>query len=190
VIAGWSADEPGARELLASDDGGVRASALAALVRMDAASLSDLAGGIADASPLVRCRALRALPARWIEARDVVDLRAVLGDPDPVVIEVACFVAGECLPPQEGTVERLCSIATGHDDVLCRESAIAALGSIGDPAGRDAVLAGCSDKATVRRRAVLALAAFEGPEVDEQLAAMAHDVDWQVRQAAEELLAV
>jgi hypothetical protein len=37
---------------------------------------------------------------------------------------------------------------------------------------------------------VLALAAFEGDEVDSMLRSMADDVDWQVRQAAEELLAI
>jgi HEAT repeat protein len=50
-----------------------------------------------------------------------------------------------------------------------------------------AVLAATRDKATVRRRAVLALAAFDGPEVDEALARAATDRDWQVRQAAEDL---
>ena len=52
------------------------------------------------------------------------------------------------------------------------------------------MLAACGDKATVRRRAVLALTAFDGDEVDEMLTRMADDVDWQVRQAAEELLAI
>ena len=85
---------------------------------------------------------------------------------------------------------QLCAIAVGHEDALCRESAVAALGSLGDERGRDAVLAGCRDKPTVRRRAVLALVAFEGDEVARMLEEMASDVDWQVRQAAEELLAI
>ena len=62
-----------------------------------------------------------------------------------------------------------------------------ALGSLGDPAGPPAILAGTRDKATVRRRAVIALAPFDGPEVDEALAAALTDRDWQVRQAAEDL---
>ena len=68
---------------------------------------------------------------------------------------------------------------------------MAALGAIGDPAGP----AGhpCrerGDKATVRRRAVIALAPFDGPEVDEALSgASVGDRDWQVRQAAEDQLA-
>ena len=44
-------------------------------------------------------------------------------------------------------------------------------------------------KATVRRRAVIALAPFDGPEVDAALHAALEDRDWQVRQAAEDQLA-
>ena len=69
-----------------------------------------------------------------------------------------------------------------------REAAIAALGAAGDPAGLAAVLAGCADKPAIRRRAVLALAAFDGPEVEAALARALEDPDWQVRQAAEDLL--
>jgi hypothetical protein len=39
----------------------------------------------------------------------------------------------------------------------------------------------------VRRRAVLALAPFEGPDVDAALARARDDRDWQVRQAAEDV---
>ncbi len=63
----------------------------------------------------------------------------------------------------------LVAVARGSDDVLLREAAVAALGSLGDPAGREAVLAATTDVATVRRRAVLALAAFDGPEVEAAL---------------------
>jgi hypothetical protein len=40
----------------------------------------------------------------------------------------------------------------------------------------------------VRRRAVLALAPFTGPAVDAALADALQDRDWQVRQAAEDLM--
>ena len=53
---------------------------------------------------------------------------------------------------------------------------------------REAILAATADKATVRRRAVIALAPFEGPEVDAALERARDDRDWQVRQAAEDLL--
>jgi len=65
---------------------------------------------------------------------------------------------------------------------------VAALGAIGDPAGLPAVLAALGDKPTVRRRATVALAAFEGPEAESGLRRSLADRDWQVRQVAEILL--
>ena len=56
-----------------------------------------------------------------------------------------------------------------------------------DPRGLPAILAAVDDKPNVRRRAVLALAPFEGPEVDAAIAKALQDRDWQVRQAAEDL---
>ena len=51
-----------------------------------------------------------------------------------------------------------------------------------------AILAGLDDRAPVRRRAVLALAPFDTPEVTEALERASRDRDRQVRQAAEDLL--
>ena len=70
---------------------------------------------------------------------------------------------------------------------LVREASVAALGAIGDDRGLPAILTGCTDKPAVRRRAVLALAPFDGDEVEAALAAALVDRDWQVRQAAEDL---
>jgi HEAT repeat protein len=69
-----------------------------------------------------------------------------------------------------------------------REAAAAALGAIGDERGLDAILAACTDKPAVRRRAVLALAPFDGPQVDAAIERALADRDWQVRQAAEDLV--
>ena len=117
-----------------------------------------------------------------------VHLLASLDDPDATVVETAAWACGERQPPEPGVVGRLSSIVIGHDDALCREAAVAALGAIGDPGGLPAILAATGDKATVRRRAIIALAPFEGPDVDAALAAARTDRDWQVRQAAEDLL--
>ena len=65
---------------------------------------------------------------------------------------------------------------------------VAALGAIGDPRGLPAVLDALEDKPTVRRRATVALAGFDDPRVDPALRRAAEDRDWQVRQAADELL--
>ena len=100
---------------------------------------------------------------------------------------MAAWASGERHPPEPGVVAALARLVTDHDDALVREAAVAALGAIGDEGGRPAILGALSDKATVRRRAVLALAPFEGPDVDAALAAACEDRDWQVRQAAEDL---
>ena len=68
-----------------------------------------------------------------------------------------------------------------------REAAVAALGALGDADALPAILDACGDKPAVRRRAVLALAPFDGPEVDAAIEAALTDRDWQVRQAAEDL---
>ena len=191
VIAGWSENEAGARDFFNDESAATRASAVAALTRMGCLTTDDLRMALDDPSPVVRRRALLSLPDRWSpELATAIDLAATLDDADHYVLEVACFVAGECQPSAPRVVERLCEIASGHDDPLCRESAVAALGSLGDPAARETVVAACRDKATIRRRAVLALTAFDGDDVDAMLVTMASDVDWQVRQAAEELLAI
>ena len=111
------------------------------------------------------------------------------------VAEVAAFGLGEFgpdpehLPPAVFTDAgaALEAMATGHADPLCRESAVAALGAL--HSGRATVLAAMTDKATVRRRAVLALSPFDGAEVDAAIAAALSDRDWQVRQAAEDQVA-
>jgi HEAT repeat protein len=61
------------------------------------------------------------------------------------------------------------------------------LGALADPAALPTILDACHDKPAVRRRAVLALAPFVGPEVDAAIDSALEDRDWQVRQAAEDL---
>jgi HEAT repeat protein len=110
----------------------------------------------------------------------------LLADLDPTVGEVAAWASGEREPAERGVVPVLIELATGHEDALVREAAVAALGALGDEQGLPAILAATRDKATVRRRAVIALAPFEGREVETALAAARLDRDWQVRQAAED----
>ena len=73
---------------------------------------------------------------------------------------------------------------------MSREAAVAALGALGHELGRESVLAGLGQRATIRRRAVLALAAFDGEGVEAALPRALDDRDWQGRQAAEDLLGV
>ncbi len=117
-------------------------------------------------------------------------LVGLLADPDAWVAEAAAYAVGEHPRPTRAAIASLTRAATEHADPLVREAAVAALGSHGDPATLPAVLTACSDKPAIRRRAVLALAAFEGDEVEAQLRTALTDPDWQVRQAAEDLLSI
>jgi HEAT repeat protein len=183
AVAGHEGDGATARSLLDDPQPSVRATALAALVRADQATDDDLRAGLADSSPVVRRRAV----ALAVGRRPIV-LVPVLDDPDPAVVEQAAWACGERAPAEPGAVAALSGLATGHDDPLVREAAVAALGALGETAGLPAILTATGDKPAVRRRAVLALAPFEGPEVDAALARALEDRDWQVRQAAEDLL--
>ena len=146
-----------------------------------------------DPDPGVRRRAC-ALAGRGLAAGAgspaIVDalIRAVSSDADPSVVECAAWALGEagaaCGPKEVAALE---PVAREHDDPLCREAAVAALGAIGDPAALDTILVALGDNAAVRRRATIALAPFEGPRVDDALRRCLEDRDWQVRQAAEDL---
>lgn len=184
AIAGYRADEAAARALIADGDPTTRATALGALGRMGKLTDADLTAALHDAAPAVRRRA-----AELAVPNPQVALHPLLADRDPLVVEAVCWALGERGEGQEkGVVPALVGAATDHRDALCREAAVAALGAIGDPAGLPAILAATQDKPAVRRRAVLALAPFDGPEVDEALRRASEDRDWQVRQAAEDLL--
>jgi len=190
ALAGHAGDVDAARALLADDDAAVRATALGALARSGGLRPADLAGAIADPVSTVRRRAaevVAALKDDPDERAAGISLLPLLDDPDPMVVEGAAWACGEREPAEPGAVAALAALATGHDDPLVREAAVAALGAIGDEAGLPAILHATTDKATVRRRAVIALAPFDGPEVDAAYARALGDRDWQVRQAAEDL---
>jgi HEAT repeat protein len=168
----------------------VRAAALTGLSRAGALDSALVVRALSDPEAMVRRRACTVAaegPSDPVVLAALVDR---LADSDAGVVEVAAFACGERVDADASTVAALSGVATGHDDHLCREAAVAALGSVGHPAGLPAVLHGCRDRHTVRRRAVLALAAFDGPEVTAELTRLADDRDLQVRQAAEELLAI
>lgn len=184
AIAGHTGDVAVARAGLVSDDALVRVAALGALERLDALTDDEVRAALADPDAAVRCRACEAAGRR---AGGSVSLLGVLDDGDATVVEMAAFACGEQVEVGPEVVARLAALVTGHRDALVREAAVAALGAIGDEAGLPAILAATTDKPAIRRRAVIALAPFEGPEVDEALRRALTDRDWQVRQAAEDL---
>jgi len=196
VTAGHVGDAATARAALSDPDPSVREAAVGAVSRLGAATPTALTTAMADADATVRRRAVQEAGAAVTHhPDDAADthhaavgaaVRAALSDDDALVVEMACWAVGEWRTA--AAVPALSATALGHGDTRCREAAVAALGAVGDPAGLEAVLGALADKPTVRRRAVVALAAFDGPEVDDALRRSLDDRDWQVREAAAILL--
>ncbi len=211
-VAGHTGDERAARLAFADSEAPVRASGLVALIRLRKLTKADLAAAVADESALLRRRvgetagAISAiglstastsrdrLPPSWEDI--LACLIRMLDDPDAAVVEAACFGLGEVFcalsakddsQPTDLLVPKLCEIARNHPDLMCRESALAALGTIGSPDGLGAVLDAMGAKPSLRRRAVIALAGFNHPDARAALELALSDRDWQVRQAAEDL---
>lgn len=169
---------------LDSSDPHVRTIALAGLDKCGAMSHRHIALAITDPERVVRHRLAQ------LGAHDErVDLLVLLADSDYAIAETAAWALGERDTTNEAALQALIMSATNHPHALVRESCVAALGSIGDERGLPAILHACGDKPAVRRRAVISLAAFDGPDVEAALTAALSDRDWQVRQAAEDLLA-
>ena len=161
----------------------VRAAGLSALARGGWAREEDGAAASCDPAAAVRAWACELAPSVA-----GVELLRLLGDGADAVVEAAAFGLGEIGTDDDVTVDALARVATTHRDALCREAAVAALGAIGRQRSLPAILAALADRPAIRRRATIALAPFDGPEVDAALAKSSEDRDWQVRQAAEELL--
>lgn len=170
---------------LDSADPNVRAIAFSGLHKCGALTPRHIALAITDPERIVRHRAAQ------IGASDHrVDLLVLLADSDFAVAETAAWALGERTVTNDSTMQALITSATSHPHPLVRESCVAALGSLGDERGLPAILHACGDKPAVRRRAVTSLAPFDGPAVTRALEDALTDRDWQVRQAAEDLLAV
>ena len=112
-------------------------------------------------------------------------LVSLLHDEDSLVAEAAAFAIGECgvLEGEAG----LQAMLAQHEDARCRETAVVSLGLLSRDSSRQAIIDALSDKPTVRRRAIVALASFEGKDIDDALDVAATDRDWQVRSAVEQL---
>jgi HEAT repeat protein len=182
VIAGHSSDLATATAGLASSEASVRIAALGALDRLGRLTTPDLTAATHDQNPSVRRRA-----AELAASHSDVDLLPLLADDDVTVVEVAAWSCGEREVVSDAVLRRLIELTTHAIEPLIRESSAAALGAIGDPRGLPAILAACEDKPAVRRRAILALAPFDGDDVRATVERALEDRDWQVRQAAEDL---
>lgn len=185
AMAGHLADFPVIERASGDPEPALRLVALGSFHRLGALDPERLQGFLTDSDPTVRRRAVE-LAAR-IDARTAMSEALIerLDDDHDMVAEMAAFSLGEI--GDTAAVPKLAHMALEHAEPLCREAAVAALGAL--HAGKDTILAALEDKATVRRRAVIALAPFDGPDVDAALQRALTDRDWQVRQAAEDLLA-
>jgi HEAT repeat protein len=182
VIAGHTGDREGVVAHLDDDDAHVRVAALGALARLGALPDDQVRVAFDDPSSDVRRRA-----AELAATRRAVSLLPLLTDPDASVVEVAAWACGEQESVADDVLHLLIRLATEADDALVREASAASLGAIGDARALPAILAACEDKPHVRRRAVLALAPFDGDDVETAIDRALEDRDWQVRQAAEDL---
>jgi HEAT repeat protein len=189
VAAGHRGDLEAIEAARDDPDASVRAARLGALDRAGALTTAAVLEALADPDAVVRRRAAM-LGARvgGPGSRSALPPALIgrLEDPDPLVAESAAWALGE--RGSSVAVAGLAAMAGGHDDPRCREAAVAALGAIGDPEGLGAVLGALEDRPPVRRRAVVALAGFQGEAVEAALEGCLSDPDWQVRQAAEVLL--
>jgi len=183
VIAGHTGNSQLIQQSLAHEHGSIREAALGALARINELTNEVLQTFISDTDSQVRIRV-----AELAATLDTFDLVPLLNDKDSQVVEMAAWACGEHESARVEVMNELIQLVLHHDDALVREAAVAALGAIGDESGLPAILTACQDKPAIRRRAVLALAPFDSPEVEKALKTALEDRDWQVRQAAEDLL--
>ena len=183
VVAGHRGDSGVAERHLDDPDASVRVAALAALQRVGVLTDQQITAAFVDVDVAVRRRA-----AELAATRPGLDLTPLLSDDDPTVVEdrgVGVWRTGDRC--------RRCPRRTDRSDRRRRRTSsfarrgAAALGAIGDTRGAPAIIAACADKPHVRRRAVLALAPFDGNDVEAAIDRALDDRDWQVRQAAEDL---
>jgi HEAT repeat protein len=186
ALAGFVGDAATARAALGDGAASVRVTGLGAVERLGILTDADVERALTDPAPEVRRRG-----CELAATRPAVELAEALRDDDDSVVEMAAWALGERGERAAvAALSELAAMSSGHRDPLCREAAVAALGAIGDRAGLHAVLDALDDKPAIRRRAAVSLAAFDGPEVDAALRRCLEDRDWQVRQVAEDLLAL
>ena len=183
VLASYDGNADTALAAIVSSDPKVRASGLFALHSLNKLNHEMLSDALSDSDSAVRRRACE-LACSYPK----LSLSIVLEDPDPFVVEMALWALGE--REETSDLSKICEIASNHPEALVREAAVASIGAIGDRAGLETVIAALNDRPNVRRRAAVALAAFEGEEVTRALQAAAKDRDWQTRQIAEDLLEI
>ncbi len=204
IEAGYTRDLPVIERAWADVDPILRSAALGSFHRAGCLTFEQILRGLADPKPAVRRRAAELASRmdfdhtegeptkeeRQAEQSITSALDQALND-EREVAEMAAFALGEIgsapgPPLHTSIISHLETMALHHPDPLCREQAIASLGALHSSCS--VILDALHDKATVRRRAIIALSPFDGPRVEAALRQALEDRDWQVRQAAEDQL--
>lgn len=145
--------------------------------------LSSLAGHESD--EYIRSEIVEVLGRLGADAYPVV--WAAREDESIRVIEAVATALGEI--GDAAALPWLLEVGDDHPDGLVREAAVAALGAIGDDRALPTLLEAVRNgKPQIRRRAVVALTAFEGPQVEAALLAARLDRNPMVREVAEAIL--
>ena len=182
MLAAYRRDESTVRSFLKHPDPSLRAAALSGLTQMKATTKEDSISALCDNDDIVLLRACELAP--HLPEADYVKL---LDSDNYMIVEAACFAIGEVR--DNSGLEKLMDIALHHKEPVCRESAVAALGSIGNKKALPCLITTLNDSANIRRRAVLALSVFiETAEALEAIKSRINDKDWQVRQIVENIL--
>jgi len=179
------------QDQLADPDPAVRRTALLSAARLagDAELADTVTAALGDPAPLVRREGAEIAGRRPAVARQLLGrLGAMLrGDSDEHCRESAAFALGESGDPRGA--EPLAAVLDSERSPLVREAVAGALGALGAEDTLPLVIGLTrGEKPAVRRRAVVALAAFDDPSADAAIEAALADRDRFVREAAEWLL--
>lgn len=177
------ADEAMLLAALSDPDPIIRAAGLSALSNLNRLTLDAVIHALGDLDAAVRQRAALLAPSVSNNDNEVLcsALRVLLEDPTPLCVIDAIDTLARL--NDQRSVELLCQLARTHKDHLVVEECVAALAVLGDPRGLDVILEMANGKATLKRRVVAALGAFDGDAVEAALDRLSEDRDWQVRQA-------
>lgn len=191
ALAGYNGDVNTAMSAHNDTDPKVRIAGLRSMARLGTVTEQQITHALNDPAPQVRIAALEIVANfRHLALEPLFEnqLAHLLSDTDSMVVETAAWALGEREAKTATTIDLLSQVARSHSDPLVRESTVAALGAIADERGLPAILDATGDKVAIRRRAIVALAAFEGPLVSGAYEQARNDRDRQVRDTVEELL--
>jgi HEAT repeat protein len=170
-------------ESLDSDDEKEVAAGLSYLVHLRQINAKKILKFLESPSAAIKRRAALGLSDLKPDKSVISKMIEALEDGDPIFVSYLLYAMGELkfkefAKPIEQTI-------LNHPDERVREFGVGALGAIGDKESLNTIIICLKDhKARVRRRAILALASYKGPEVEKAIESAKSDRDYQVRQNA------